>query len=102
MKVTRETQDVFNEPLTVINTPRLVAYWAGGICVAIAYEGHLKVAAVLLLLACVVAQVITRLDPDAIGILPAVWRFQMDRSYDPIQREYFELEITESDDEEEN
>ena len=97
MKEFRKTQDVLNEPLTVLNTSRTVIYWAFGVGLVVAWAYSLKAALGVLLVPSIVSQLITRLDPDAIWILPAIWRFQMDRCYDPCQRELFRLEVTEAE-----
>ena len=102
MKVIRETPDVINEPLMVLNTHRVVFSGALITCALLAFNWRLDVAVGLFLVTCVSTQILSKKDIDAVALVPAIWRFLMDRAYDPCERELFTLVITEDSNEEED
>jgi hypothetical protein len=95
MRVIRQTPDVINEPLVVLNTHRVVFCGALVICALLAFNWRLDVAAVSFIVVCAATQIISRKDMDAVKLIPAMWRFQRDCAYDPCERELFTLVITE-------
>jgi hypothetical protein len=101
MKVIRETPTVINEPLVVLNTHRAVFGGALITCALLAFNWRLDVSVGLFLVTCVSTQILSKKDMDAVALVPAIWRFLMDRAYDPCERELFTLVITEDSNEEE-
>jgi hypothetical protein len=102
MKTIRETPEVINEPLVILQTHRIVFCGALVICALLAFNWRVDVAIGLFLGSCVATQVISRKDMDAVSLIPAIWRFLLDRAYDPCERELFTLVITEDSSEEED
>ena len=102
MKVIRETPEVINEPLVILHTHRIVFCGALIVSALLAFNWRVDVAIGLFLAVCVATQVISRKDMDAVSLIPAIWRFLMDRAYDPCERELFTLVITEDSIDEED
>jgi|SRR3982750_346302 len=102
MKVIRETPAVINEPLVILNTHRIVFCGALAICALIAFNWRWDIAAALFFVSCMTTQVVSRKDMDAVSLIPAIWRFLLDRAYDPCERELFTLIVTEDSIDEED
>jgi hypothetical protein len=80
MRRVRLTPDALNSPLEILGVQRVVFF-------------------VLLVISLVITQ---KYRWDRFSILRACYRFQMDRAYDPCEREYFQLVIVEDSNEEED
>jgi hypothetical protein len=102
MRVKRQTKAVANEPLSVLGVQRLFALAAilaglfGGWLVGWMYGLAIFLAVFLL------AAGLQKRDQDIWGLIPCIWRFQMDRGYDPLEREPFKLVVSGEDYEEED
>jgi hypothetical protein len=101
MKVTRETADVINDPLTILNTQRWVFYTAVVVCLGLALKWRWDYATGIFIVTCFLSQAITKYDRDALTIIPACFEFQRACAYDPFGREPFALIIEEDDSEKE-
>lgn len=97
MKATRETAEVLNEPLTILNTPRWVFYIALAVCLLLALRWRWDYAIGIFIAVCFLAQFAMKYDSDALVILPACFEFQKACAYDPFEREPFTLIIEEDD-----
>ena len=102
MKTIRETPAVINEPLVILNTHRVVFCGALIVSALLAFNWRWDVAAGLFFVVCTITQIVSRKDMDAVALVPAIWRFLLDRAYDPCERELFTLVITEDSSEEED
>jgi hypothetical protein len=102
MKKTRTTPQALNDGLDIIGVHRIVFALFLGLSFFIAQKfswiGGAYTGVVLIAL----SKLLGRKEPDWYKILPVCLRFQMARAYDPIEREYFQLEITEDGNEEED
>lgn len=103
MRVKRTTYEVWNEPLTILNVQRFVAFGALVALVLIGLTHHWIIGGIAFVVICGVAQYLQKEDKDILLLLPAIWFFQMARGFDPLEREPSGLIITGGDiDEEED
>ncbi|MFL6463873.1 MAG: hypothetical protein ACJ73N_05625 [Bryobacteraceae bacterium] len=101
MKVTRETTEVLNDPLLILNTHRAVFYTAVVVCLGLALKWRWDYSAGIFVAACFLSQWLAKYDRDALALIPACFEFQQACAYDPYVREPFTLVILEDDSEKE-
>jgi hypothetical protein len=102
MKIVRETADVINDPLTILNTQRWVFYTAIVVCLGLALKWRWDYAVGIFIVTCFLAQAVAKYDRDALTIIPACFEFQRACAYDPFVRAPFTLVIEEDDSEKES
>jgi hypothetical protein len=102
MKTIRQTPQCLNDSLDILGVQRII--FMGGLLLSAFLCNWLSLYAGLggFLVLVVLSQIATKKDRDWLQILTPCFRFQMARAYDPIEREYFQLEITEDGNEEED
>jgi hypothetical protein len=102
MKKTRITPDALNNPLEILGLQRVVFLSVVSLGILIGNKYGLIPGVIAFLALYCGLVVLHRRDRDWFELLPACFRFQLDRAYDPCEREYFQLVIVEDSNEEED
>lgn len=102
MKKVRITPEALNSPLEILGVQRVVFFVLLVISLLITQKYRWDIGLASSVVFFGAAQYIGRKERDWFRILPACFRFQMDRAYDPCEREYFQLVIVEDSSEEED
>lgn len=102
MKRIRTTPNALNESLDILGVQRYLFIGILLGCGLLAMNGRPHWGAGLFFALNGIIQAVKRMDADWFQILPACFRFQLDRAYDPCEREYFQLVITEDSSEAED
>jgi hypothetical protein len=102
MRVKRKTQAVVNEPLSVLNVQRLIVLLVILLSLAVGKIVGWPYGLAGFLAAFLAAAGLQKMDQDIWALIPCIWRFQMDRGYDPLEREPDKLIVSGEDYEEED
>jgi hypothetical protein len=102
MRRVRLTPEALNSPLEILGVQRVVFFVLLVVSLVITQKYRWDVGVISFLVCFGIAQLVNRKERDWFAILPACFRFQMDRAYDPCEREYFQLVIVEDSSEEED
>lgn len=102
MKKMRITPQALNDGLDIIGVQRIMFALFLGVSFFVAQQFSWLAGGYLVAMLMALSKLLGRKEPDWYRILPACLQFQRARAYDPIEREPFQLVITEDASEEED